>query len=250
MNLNERLKLAEMKARHQELFVPWYKKWWGLVILIISSLVLIFLIASGLYIVNRVQQIKNGQTFTPSSAQIQTHLQEINGDGTNYFLGTNNPQITIVEFGDFSCPHCREAYPVVNQLAKLYKNKIKIIWRDYLINSNSIDLAMAARCAGAQGKFWPMHDTLFANQSELTTNDSTRPAKLIVLAQKLGLNTKQFSTCLSQEKYLKQIKKDYADANALGIPGTPTWYVNNHSFSGYLPFNKFNSLIQGLLKLK
>ncbi len=248
MNLEERLKYAEMKARHEYKLRPWYKKWWGIIILVIISLLLVLLIASSLYVINKVREIRTGTSPALTSTQIHTYLSEINGDGSNYFLGTNTPQVTIVEFGDFTCQHCKEASPVVNQLAKTYKNKIKIIWRDYLLNKGSIALAMTARCAGEQGKFWPMHNALFAHQAELITDNSSRPAKLVTLAKNLRLNITQFNSCMSSERYLKQIKKDYNDANALKISGTPTWFVNNYAFSGYVPFNKFNTLIQGLIK--
>jgi len=250
MNLQERIKYAQMKARHSRRLRPWYKKWWGVIVLILAGLVLIILIASVAYVISRTHQIITGQNPAPTAAETQQYLQEINGTGNNYWIGTSTPLATIVEFGDFSCPHCRDSYPVINQLAKTYPDKIKIIWRDYLINSNSIDLAMSARCAGEQGKFWQMHNALFANQDQLITNDAQRPAKLIALAKSLGLNVTQFTSCLSNEKYVSQIKQDYNDGNALQIPGTPTWYVNNREFSGYIPFNQFNTLISGLIKLK
>jgi len=248
MNLEDRLKYAEMKARHENALRPWYKKWWGIIILAIISLTIIFLIASALYVTNKVKEINNGPSAEPNPAEVQTYLQKVNGDGTNYFLGTSTPQVTIIEFGDFSCTHCKDSYPVVNQLAQTYKDKIKIVWRDYLINDGSIDLALAARCAGEQGQFWQMHDILFDNQDALIINNSERLGKLVALAQQLKLNAEQFSTCLSGQKYLIQIKKDYDDANGLNISGTPTWFVNNYSFSGYVPLDKFTSLISGLIK--
>lgn len=247
MGLDERLKFAGMKARHKYALRPWYKKWWGILALIVAGLILIILIFSSAYVVNRVQQIISGQASVMTEEQLQIYLQKVNGDGTNYTVGTSTPQITIVEFGDFACPFSERAYTVTNQLAQDYKDKIKIIWRDYLRNTDSIDLAMTARCAGEQGQFWPMHDALFINQSALNINDDARPNKLVALAQKLGLNMDQFTACLTSQKYLDQIKKDYDDGNTLQIIGTPTWFVNNHTFAGYIPFDKFNSLIGGLL---
>ncbi|MFA6995323.1 MAG: thioredoxin domain-containing protein [Patescibacteria group bacterium] len=247
MSLNERLKFAEMKARHSHALLPWYKKWWGILSLIAAGLIFIILIASAAYVVNRVQQIISGQASAMNEEQLQIYLQKVNGDSTNYSVGTSTPKVTIVEFGDFACPYTEQAYSVVNQLAQSYKDKIKIVWRDYLRNLDSVDLAMTARCAGEQNKFWPMHDALFANQAALSVNDDARPGKLVALAQNLGLNVDQFTACLTSQKYLDQIKKDYDDGNALQIIGTPTWFVNNHTFSGYIPFDKFNSLIGGLL---
>jgi len=248
MSLDERLKYVAMKARHKNILGPWYKKWWGKIILLIIALVLILLLISSLYIVNKVQEILATQNQALTAQELQDYIKTINGDGTNYSFGTNKPQVTIIEFGDFACPYSRESAPIIKSLAEEYKNKIKIIWRDYLRNEDSIDLALSARCAGEQGKFWEMHDALFANQDSYTTNDSTRPNRLITLAQSLKLDSKKFTDCLNSKTYLDQIKKDYADGNKLEIAGTPTWFVNNYPFSGALSEQKFRELISGLIK--
>jgi protein-disulfide isomerase len=248
MSLDERIKYAEMKARHTKLLLPWYKKWWGVTLLVIGGLFLIFLAFCTAYVINQTQLILAGKTTIVTAAQRQTYLQEIYGDGTAYYLGTTTPQVTIVEFGDFACPYCLKSYTVMNQLVQEYPDKIKLVWRDYLRNKDSIDLAMTARCAGEQGKFWQMHDALYANQSKLETNDDSRPAKLVALAQSLQLDTTKFTSCLTDQKYLTQIKQDYDDGNALNIVGTPTWFVNGYTFYGYVTLDKFTSLINGLVK--
>jgi protein-disulfide isomerase len=248
MSLDERIKYAEMKARHGKMLLPWYKKGWGIGLLSLAGLFLIILIIAAADVINQTQLILTGKTTIITAAQSQAYLQEINGDGTNYFMGTTTPQVTLVEFGDFACPYCLKSYTVINQLAKEYPDKLKIVWRDYLRNKDSIDLALTARCAGEQGKFWQMHDALYANQANLTTADDSRPAKLIALAQGLQLDTTKFTSCLTSQKYLDQIKKDYEDGNALQIIGTPTWFINNYQFAGYVPLDKFNTLVNGLIK--
>lgn len=248
MSLDERLKYAAMKARHKNIIGPWYKKWWGVIILIIIALILILLLISSLYVVNKVQEILASQTQTLTAQERQTYLKAISGDGTNYSLGANKPQATIIEFGDFACPYSRESAPIIKKLTEEYQDKIKIIWRDYLRNEDSIDLALSARCAGEQGKFWEMHDALFANQDNYITADSDRPNRLAALAKNLKLDVKKFTDCLSAKTYLDQIKKDYADGNKLEIIGTPSWFVNNYPFSGALSEQKFRDLINGLIK--
>lgn len=237
-----------MKARHSQLLAPWYKKWWGQGLLVLGALLLVFLIVSASYVAAQVQAILSGRAIVMDATQRQAYLQAINGDGTNYYEGTSSPEVTIVEFGDFACPYCYKSYTVMNQLVQKYPDKIKLVWRDYLRNKDSIDLAMTGRCAGEQGQFWPMHNALFADQANLTTADNSRPAKLVALAQNLGLNITQFTACLSSEKYLNQIKKDYDDGNSLNIVGTPTWFVNNYQFAGYVPLDKFSALVEGLIK--
>jgi len=249
MSLDERLKYAAMKARHKNIIGPWYKKWWGVILLIVFGLIFILLIFFSLYIVNKTKEILNENTQAMTQEQIQTYWKEINGDGSNYFLGTSTPQVTIVEFGDFACPFCKEAYPIINTLSEEYKDKIKIVWRDYLRNEDSIDLAVAARCAGEQGKFWEMHDGLFANQDNFASSTDVRKGELVALAQNIGLNSDSFTTCLKDRKYLDQIKADYGDGNKLEILGTPTWFVNGANVpNGGLTLEKFQELINGLIR--
>lgn len=237
-----------MKARHKNLLAPWYKRWWGIIALIGLGIIFILLTLSSLYVISRVRQILSGQTETLTEQQQQEYLDTIKGDGTNYRLGTTDPQVTIVEFGDFACPYSKESSQAISRLATEYQDKLKIVWRDYLRNGDSIDLAMSARCAGEQGKFWEMHHLLFQNQDSLTTADADRPGKLVSLAGALNLNIEQFSGCLTNKKYLTQIKKDYEDGNKLEIIGTPTWFVNNYQFAGAVPEQSFRELITGIIK--
>lgn len=249
MSLEERLQYAAMKARHAKSLQPWSKKWWGRIILIILGLVFIGLLFSSFYIIVKVRQILTGQADTVlTAAQRQEYLVKINGDGTNYYLGTSTPQVTIVEFGDFACPYTEKSYAIINKIAAQYPSKVRIVWRDYLRNQDSIDLAVSARCAGEQGKFWAMHDALLSNQDKFNVADSDRPNRLAALAQTLQLNVSKFTTCLTDQKYLDQIKKDYDDGNKLQIIGTPTWFVNNYTFAGALTEDKFIDLITGLIK--
>jgi len=246
--LNERLKYAAMKARHKNILLPWYKRWWGVIILAVAALFLILLIAASLYVISRTKEILNGQNVELTEQQQQEYFQMINGDSDNYALGSLSPQATIIEFGDFACPYSKESAPIIKRLTEEHRDKLKIVWRDYLRNSDSIDLALAGRCAGEQGKFWPMHDLLFDNQDNLTTADAQRPGKLVALAAALQLDTTKFTSCLTERKYLPQIQKDYQDGNSLEIVGTPSWFVGGYAFHGALSEQKFRELIGGIIK--
>lgn len=237
-----------MKARHAKVLLPWYKKLWGIITLIILGLILIILVASTFYVFNKIKEIKLEQTQGYLNEQKQAYLKAINGDGTNYTLGSANPKISIVEFSDFACPFCAESAPGIRAVSERYKNQIKIIFRDYPLHDNSIDLALAARCAGEQGKFWEFHDYLFTNQNKLTDTGEALQTKLSAAAQEQKINVEQFTTCLTDKKYLQDINTDFQDGETLQVQGTPTWFVNNYRVTGALSEQKLEELINGLLK--
>jgi len=251
MSLNERLDYVAMKARHKNLLLPWYKKWWGIFILGLAGLILIVVIASGVYVIKKVRDIKSGKLEISQEEQWQNYVNAINGDGTNYYMGQASSTVTIIEFGDFACPYCQSSATATRELGIKYQNKIKFIYRDYPLHENSIDLAIAARCAGEQNKFWEMHDSLFAHQDILsvatTTNDELK-TDLLNIASDLKLGISQFTICLNDRRYISQIKKDYEDGELLEIDGTPTWYVNNYRITGSMDTEKMEELIAGLIK--
>jgi protein-disulfide isomerase len=162
--------------------------------------------------------------------------------GNNFFLGTSSPRLTVVEFSDFACPYCRDSYAVVREMSLKYKNSIKIIYRDYPLHENSVELALAARCAGEQGLFWPMYDKLFSRQEKFSTSS------LPDLAVSVGADAKKFSGCLKEKKYLSSVKKDYSDGQSLGIRGTPTFFFNGYRAEGEIPKDKFEQIINQFLK--
>jgi protein-disulfide isomerase len=162
------------------------------------------------------------------------------GDGSNYFMGTTTPRVVIVEFADFACPYCQKSFPAARELGLKYKDSIKVIFRDFPGHDDSIDLALAARCAGEQGKFWQMHDRIFQSASGLTSDQIQN------LANNIGLRPDEFKKCIDSKKYLAQIQKDYSDAQSLGVTGTPTWYVNGVKIEGEVPLSMWEKLIGGI----
>lgn len=242
MNLEERKKYLELKARYGKKTLSWYKKWWGVLILAIFSLILVLAIAAGFYIWNQIQEYKATGTATQNNNNAKTLEQAIN-PGTNYFLGSDKAILTIVEFSDFNCPYCYKAYPLLKKIIARYPGKVKIIFRDLPLHENSVDLAMAARCAGEQGSFWDMHDQLFANQSSLTSTGEELKPIVYSLAGSIGLNAAAFDDCYQNKKYLSEISSDYADATTLKLKGTPSWFINGKILSGYIPEDDFFTLL-------
>lgn len=246
MNLEERTKYLKLKAQYGKKIQPWYKKWWGLLIILIFGFFLTTLIAAGLYIWNQAKIYNNNSAQNQQNNVIKNLEQTIN-PGNGYYIGSDTAILTIVEFSDFACPYCQQAYPVLKKIAAKYPGKVKIIFRDLPLHENSVDLAMAARCAGEQGLFWEMHDQLFSNQSILKTTGTELKTTLYSLAGSIGVNNIAFDSCYADKKYLNNISSDYADATTLKLKGTPSWFINNKLLSGYIPEDKFLSILDSYL---
>ena len=186
------------------------------------------------------QKIVN-QTLTITENDIS---KAITGNGSNYYLGAEDAKLTIVEFADFSCPYCKKSFSKIREISTTYKTDIKYIFRDLpIISDQSIDLALAARCAGEQDKFWQMHDQLFINQGVKERNE------IFKLAQKVSLDINKFQHCFDGKKYLPQIQQDYVDAQTLGVDntGTPVWFFNGQLVTGSIPDETFDQIINQLL---
>jgi protein-disulfide isomerase len=216
---------------------PWFKVWWGKLIIALLTIFLIFVVATGFYIYNSIKTAKkqtgvklNGQQFNAA-------------DDEHYWLGSAKAPITIVEFGDFACPVCEQSFSTIREISLKYKNDIKFIWRDYPVVADSSSLlALAGRCAGEQGLFWPMHDKLFQNQG-LSTAD-----QLAILANQIGADAARFNSCLAKQTYLPQIQKDLEDGQKFGITGTPTYFINGYKIEGNIPYDVFVKIIEGFKK--
>jgi protein-disulfide isomerase len=150
----------------------------------------------------------------------------------------------IVEFSDFACPYCKASHEAVREMGLKYKNDIKIIYRDFLGHNNSLDLALAGRCAGEQNKFWAMHDKLFLNQDDISLSS------LPILAQQIGVSTSTFNNCLKSQKYLAHIQADMAAAEKMKVTATPTWIINGYLVKGTLDRDGLDSIIKEILNIK
>jgi len=160
----------------------------------------------------------------------------------SYWIGSDNPQITIVVFSDFSCSACKNINPKLKKILSKYVKNIKIIYKDFpVISENSTTLALIARCAGEQKTFWEMHDELFLKQSYISADE------INLTLEKLYLNTENFNSCMKEERYLNDIKKDFALGKQLNLEGTPTLFINGYKLSGDIPENILEQLIYELI---
>ncbi len=250
MGLNERIKYAAMKARHEKELRPWHRKWWGIASVIIATLILIIIAAIGIYIVSEYARIQSGDPAKFIEEQKEAYLNALNRYGANSH-GPQDAPITIIEFSDFSCPYCQSSYAGLKAIREKYPEQVRIIYRDFPLHDNSIFLALSARCAGEQGKFWEMHDVFFENQEKF--NGDLEEVKTIMpeIAEALGIDTASFNYCLTSQKYFTQIEQDYEDASYLEIEGTPTWFINNTTrITGSITASQLEELVSGLIQIK
>jgi len=147
--------------------------------------------------------------------------------------------VTIIEFSDYQCPFCKRAEDVVSQVMKTYGDKVRLVYRNYPLpmHPNARPASEAAQCANAQGKFWPYHEKLFANQTALSED------KLKAYAQEVGLDGQKFAECLAQKSFKAAIDQDITDASKVGVNGTPAFFINGRMLSGAQPFEKFKEVI-------
>ncbi|HXU63674.1 MAG TPA: thioredoxin domain-containing protein [Polyangia bacterium] len=158
--------------------------------------------------------------------------------------GAKDAPVTIVQWSDFQCPFCSRVEPTITKVMDDYKGKVRVVWRDLPLpfHPNAMPSAIAARAAGEQGKFWEMHDKLFADQQheDRATFDK--------YAQELGLNMKKFDAALDAQKGKEAIEADAAAGGKIGAHGTPAFFVNGKFLSGAQPYEVFKAKIDEELK--
>ena len=158
--------------------------------------------------------------------------------------GPASAKVTVIEFSDFQCPFCGRVNPTLKEIEDQYKGKIKIAFRNLPLpfHDKAHLAAEAALAANDQGKFWAMHDKLFANQQALD-----RPS-LEKYAQELGLNMNKFTAALDSGKFKDKVDSDAKEGAAVGATGTPTFFINGTRLVGAQPADKFKEVIDAELK--
>jgi protein-disulfide isomerase len=147
----------------------------------------------------------------------------------DHFVGPADAPITIVEYGDYECPTCLNAVPVVQQVQRSLGDRLRFVFRHFprsSIHPHASAAAEAAEAAAAQGKFWEMHQALFKHQKELGTVDLSH------LALTLGLEIYKFESSRTQEKHHQRIDADFAGGVRSGVIKTPTFFINGRRYDG------------------
>ena len=158
-----------------------------------------------------------------------TDLAEPVDPTVDHIRGPEEGKVTLVEYGDFECPHCGEAEPIVRQLMREFGGELRFVFRHLPlvdVHEHAALAAEAAEAAGAQGKFWEMHDILFAKQNALGLAD------LRSYADMSGLDLAQFSADLESRRYSLRVRRDLESAELSGVAGTPTFFINGRRHYG------------------
>ena len=141
----------------------------------------------------------------------------------DHVLGPLHAHVTLVEYGDFECPNCKQAAPAVKLLLERFTERVRLIFRHFPlveVHPHAMQAAEAAECAGAQGKFWPMHDLLFDNQLHL------KPNQIHAYATRVGIDMVRYTAEMDDHVYLQRIREHQQSGHASGVRGTPTFFVN------------------------
>jgi protein-disulfide isomerase len=158
--------------------------------------------------------------------------------------GAKQPKVTIIEFSEFQCPFCSRVNPTLAEIVKTYGNDVQVQFRHNPLpfHNNAMIAAIASEAAREQGKFWEMHDKLFANQQALD-----RP-NLEKYAEEIGLNMGKFKAALDAEKGKDRVKRDMDDAAKFGARGTPNFFINGRNLRGAQPIEAFKTVVDEEIK--
>jgi protein-disulfide isomerase len=163
----------------------------------------------------------------------------------DHIQGAAAARVTLVEYGDYQCPHCGAAYPVVQAIQKQLGKKLRFVFRNFPINSAhpQAELAAeAAEAAGARGRFWEMHDATYENQAKLSE------PMLLDMAKKLNLDMERFTEELTNGTYRKRVKEDFMSGVRSGVNGTPAFFVDGYRFEGSWDFQTLLMAVEAVLK--
>jgi protein-disulfide isomerase len=178
--------------------------------------------------------------FITPVPRLEDYIDSPIDSGNDPEKGNDNALVTIVYFSDYSCAFCSKQEKVINKIYDDYAGQVRIIWKDYPdINSpKSYEGALAARCAQAQGMFWPYHDRILLAQEK--GNDDI---DYLSIANGLELDNGLFQKCIEEDTASELIKDNIEEAGLLSITGIPFTYVNNRGFLGELSYEDIKQLV-------
>jgi len=205
-----------------------------------------------------IEGVRNNRTadqihetlVTSPLAKMRAEQQRILGDPVDIpttgdpVRGPQNAKITIVEFSDFECPYCAQAVGEIAAIQQAYPNDVKLVFKQYPLemHPHAVIAAEAALAANDQGKFWEMHDHLFANGRRLS------PQTIIAIAQSIGLDMMRFTRDMESNRFLKTVQADVAEGDRIGVFGTPSLFIDGKPYRGPVAMALLKPILDAELK--
>ena len=164
---------------------------------------------------------------------------------TDHVRGPEHAPVTLVEYGDFDCPTCKQASGAVKLLLARFEQRIRFVFRHFPleeVHPHALRAAEAAECAGAQGKFWQMHDLLFEKQNHLEI------ARLTEYARSVGLDMARFTAEMDDEIYLQRVREHQQSGRASGVRATPGFFLNGRVLDASYGLGKLSEAVKAALR--
>jgi protein-disulfide isomerase len=162
----------------------------------------------------------------------------------DHIQGDPNAAVTLLEYGDFQCPHCAAAHPLVQRLQEHFGSRLRFVFRNFPLNRihpHAEAAAQTAEFAASKGKFWPMHDLLLENQARLG------PGLFAELAESLGLDPAELRTALQENTFERHVHQDFTGGVRSGVNGTPTFFLNGERYDGAKDYAEMAAAIEAAI---
>lgn len=170
---------------------------------------------------------------------------EIKSTAKDHIQGNANASVELIEYADYQCPYCKQAYYILREVKRQLGDKVKFVFRNFPLpelHPYAIHAAIAAETAAEQGKFWEMHNILFENQENL------QDGSLLEYAKRIGLDVAKFQKDFGEDQFVQKVKDDYESGIKNGVEGTPTFFINGEKFDGNWMDPQFIDYLQTFVK--
>jgi protein-disulfide isomerase len=162
----------------------------------------------------------------------------------DHIQGPDNAPVTLVEYGDYECPYCGQAYQIIKKVQDNLGNDLRFVFRNFpltQVHPHAQNAAEAAEAAGAQNKFWDMHDALYEHQQALDDRHLEKYAKIV------GLNLERFNEDMNTHTHASRIREDFLSGVQSGVNGTPSFYINEIRYDGSWDLNSLMQILTSII---
>lgn len=253
MGLQDKIKERVDDAVVKSYYKSWHKRWWGRVLIAIAVVIALMILIFLFSFVEKYLNLKAGKQYDLDTRSWFTEDQVISNreelahllSEDDPWLGSDQPYVYVVSYESYGCPICQENQADIKKLISKYGSVVRYIRKDFPLEGtfpNVMEAHLAAACANEQGTYWEYSDMLYTNE------DDFKKESLNQYARDLGLNVTQFSECLNSEKYVQEIKQDYAMGVKAGVVGTPTFVINGILRPGAIPIEMWDQIVGFIIK--